>query len=1192
MAEKHTLKALATAGLLVLLLGLGNLATAQTVKDFVSVDAARYQLAVTPNSIAAGFTNQVTTQTAFATDADAIAPGIQLPTELGGIRLTVNGRLAGLLAVTPNQINYLVPAETETNGPATVVVMDETGTVVAQGTLNMVSSMLSIFTANFTGFGAPAALATPDGISYTVVGNPDGSSNVVPAGQFLVLFGTGIRGSQQDVKAFIGGIEAPVTYVGDQPDFLGLSQVNVQIPASLANQGLLDLVLTEGSATSNAVTIDLGGNPTAPPNAPVITSLSTTTATAGQIVTLTGSNFATTLEEARVRIGSTLGQVVSTSATSMSFIVPYGAATAKVVAGNAAGERQSNDTLNIITSISGTLTTALDEPIPGMPVRVAGTTIATSTDTSGRFLLVNVPAGVAQVEIDATGTPYASLSFSMLVTIGRDNEAGSIALLQDIGNELLLAGEEPEGMQSEGSTNETPTPRVIEHNGLRLEIPGKITFPNGSNTGRLKLTRIEADRRLPILLPAGVYPSVIALITPLGTRFGEKDGTDSATLIFPNPDQLPAGSSVDLYAYRFNVAPSAFVKKGTATVSSDGTKITAAGLIDVATLYFIGIPADNAPITKVTGTVVDANDKPVHGARVHVRGRGAATDKEGKFVIEGVRAQQGSELEINVAYITPAGVPLKASKKVTAVVPGETNAGTIKLPPEPPLIVMIRPTEVKIQAGGTADMKVVLSKPLPEQITIHLTKDEGVELTINPTTVTIAAGETGAGFTVSGSTPGKATISARLAAAIGGITPAQTRNGFAIVYVLAPAPTLSSITPAEGAPGSRFTLTGTGFASEPKYNAVFFKQGDYVVPVDPGTIKVSGSTTLEGTVPRLRAGEAEVYLVVFKEHVPSARSNGLRFTVTTPSAPVLNSITPAEGAPRTTFKITGTGFAAEARHNAVFFKLGDRIFPAEPSQLKVIVAASSPPTEPTDNTITGPATIEGLVPVMPAGDAEVFVVVYQENTPSAKSNALPFKVKPLPTPVLESITPSEGVPGTAFTLKGRGFEPDPKRTYVFFRQGDHAFMVEPSSLRFPDQNTIEGRVPRMPAGAAEVYVVAGYENLVAASSNKLAFTVKAPPAPVLESITPNEGTPGTAFKIKGTGFSSEPRQNAVFFKQGDKITPVNPETLKVGDNTIEGIVPEMAAGAAEVYVVVLQSTLQGAKSNALAFTVKARTTNP
>ena len=1169
---KDTVKAL--FALCLLLTAMCGVVAAQAPKDFVSVDAASYQFAVAPNTIAAGFTSQVTAQTAFGADTDDVTAGIQLPTLLGGVRVTVNNRPAGLLAVTPNQINYLVPTDTEVDGPATVVVTDDQGNILAQGTLNMVTSLLSIFTATQDGNGTPAALFTGDGVNYFLVNNADGSANVVPAGQYLILFCTGLDGVDSgNVKAFLGGVEATVTYAGTQGFFVGLGQINLQIPDSLANQGPLELVITNGSTTSNKVIIDLGGNPAAPAGAPVIIGLGTPTALAGEVVTITGTNFPTTLAEATVRLGSRSGQVVSTSATEMTFIVPFGAATNKVTVGNAAGERQSSATLNITTSISGLITSDAGDPLSGMPVYILNTNIYTTTDSNGQFLLPNVSAGTARLEIDASGTGYVSESISLVVANGRDNEfSAPIALLQESGNTLLLQSAASTSTGHHLSTANASQPIVIEHNGIRLEIPGTVTFRDGGNTGRIGVTRLSAASRLPMTLPTGIYPSVMVLITPRGTTFGAKDGTDAATLIFPNPDQFPAGTSLDLYAYRSDVTPSAFVKKGTATVNSAGDKIVATGLIDVATIWFVGVPGDNAPITRVTGQVTDNNDKPVSGARVFVRGRGGETDREGKFSINGVRAKNNDDLNVEVLYLTPAGVALKASKTVKAVVPGTTDAGTIKLPAEPAFAILIRPMEVKLNAGETANLKVVLSKALSSPATINLDKREGVDLTITPTSLTIDAGQTEASFTVTGNQAGKAYIAARLAATVDNITPEQTRAGYAAVYVQLTAPSLSSISPNSGAPGATFTLTGSGFDSEARRNGVFFKQGDFVIQVNPDKIKLTNATTLEGTVPGLRAGAAEVFVVTYQDGVLSARSNALAFTVTAPSAPVLTNITPNEGTPKTTFTITGTGFNSEARRNAIFFKQGDRLAPVNPESIKL-----------TSNT-----TLQGVVPPLPAGAAEVFVVSSQENAPTAPSNALAFTVKALPAPTLSSVEPNHGAPGESFKLTGTGFNTEARFNYVLFKQGTRIEYLPGSAMKVT-ATTIEGTLPRLPAGAAEVYVLVGGEGVPPAESNHLAFTFNAVPppgAPVLTAITPNEGTPGTSFTITGTGFGSN---NAVFFKQGDRIVPVSTQ-LSTANNTMSltGAAPELPAGAAEVFVVTMREGVASEQSNHLTFTMKAK----
>ncbi len=1202
MTMRHAIRSILSV--LFLLLAAQFHATAQTVKPLVTVDAARYQPAVAPDSIVSGFTIAITDTNYLATeDVDSLTPGIQLPTTLGGLRVLVNNRLAELLFVGPNQINYVVPSATEVDATATVVVTNDQGTVLAQGDLYMAASSLNIFTQNQQGTGSPAAAFTADGITYSQVNNGDGSTNNVPPGNYLVLFGTGVRDGN-DVRAFIGGIEAQVDYAGAQPSFVALDQINIRIPESVAGQGLLDIVITDGLTTSNTVAVNVGGNPEAPAGAPVITSFGSTEAVAGQVVTVTGTQFPTTLAEASVKLGSTPGQIVSTSATSLTFLVPYGASTDKVTIGNTSGARKSTAALPIKTSISGTVLDGNGAPLSGVSVSVTNAGIAASTDSTGRFLLTDVPRGIAQVELDMSSFPanlgLPTMTYTMVVTESRDNEIGfPIYLPAGLGSSSLFnAVRTPGGLGYEAQV-EADAPVIIEHDGLKLEIPSLVTFPKGAKEPRVGLTRLSADGRLPAPLPSKVYPSVVALITPIGTTFGAK-GEGLATLTFPNPDKFPAGTALDLYAFRSNVAPSGFAKKGTATVDSTGEKIVAQGLIDFATIWFIGVPIDQVTFTNVIGQVVDSTDKPVAKARVFVRGRSAVTDQNGKFEIKGVRAKNDDELRVDAMFFTPAGNPLKAFKLIKAIVPGTTDAGILKLPAPPALSILIRPMEVRIKPGATIDMTLSLSRKFSAPATFNLTNEEGVKLEITPATITLEAGQMEASFKVKGDTPGKGTVVAKLAAAVDDATPDNSRKGFAVVYVVNPAPVLNSINPASGASGSSFTLIGTGFGSEAQQHQVHFKQGDNIRQVDVRTLKLTPGTTasLTGIIPGLRAGEVEVFLSVMRNGVLSEPSNKLKFTITQAVAPKLETITPPSGLPGATFTLIGVGLDPNPKNNAIFFKLGDKVIPSPVELLKILVSSDDP---------TKPITIQGVVPRMPSGDAEVFAVVYRNGAPSEPSNKLKFKVLAPEGAKLETIDPKEGAPGLAFTIKGSGFDAEARRNFVFFKKGDRFLQLDPATIKTDGKTFISGVVPRVTAGDYEVFVVTNLDSVVATAgklpgtpSNALLFKVLPPPGAKLETVDPVEGKPGTAFTIKGSGFGTEAKLFRVVFKQGDRVLILDPATIKTDGILIGGKVPNIVAGDYEIIVFTnldlpaaeLNGLPPGVPSNSLKFKVLGDTVVP
>ena len=76
---------------------------------------------------------------------------------------------------------------------------------------------------------------------------------------FLVLFGTGIRfnGGLAGITATIGGVDTQVTFAGAQGGFVGLDQVNLRLPRSLAGRGDVELVLKVDGQRANVVTVKI-----------------------------------------------------------------------------------------------------------------------------------------------------------------------------------------------------------------------------------------------------------------------------------------------------------------------------------------------------------------------------------------------------------------------------------------------------------------------------------------------------------------------------------------------------------------------------------------------------------------------------------------------------------------------------------------------------------------------------------------------------------------------------------------------------------------------------------------------------------------------------------------------------------------------------------------------------------------------
>ncbi len=215
-----------------------------TSRAVSAVSAANFSgESLAPEAIAAAFgTNLATTV--------VVANSTPLPTELAGTKVWVNGELAPLFFVAPSQVNFLIPVSAQA-GTAVIEIAAADGSL-SRGTINLASVSPSLFTSNASGTGAPAAVVTKDGVNFSAVGNADGSSNLLDIGDYLVLFGTGLRkASASSVRITIGGRDAPAQFVGAQGGYAGLDQINTQIPAGVT--GLVDVTVSINGKLANTV---------------------------------------------------------------------------------------------------------------------------------------------------------------------------------------------------------------------------------------------------------------------------------------------------------------------------------------------------------------------------------------------------------------------------------------------------------------------------------------------------------------------------------------------------------------------------------------------------------------------------------------------------------------------------------------------------------------------------------------------------------------------------------------------------------------------------------------------------------------------------------------------------------------------------------------------------------------------------
>ncbi|MGD0298804.1 MAG: hypothetical protein ABSE86_16995 [Bryobacteraceae bacterium] len=171
------------------------------------------------------------------------AGSVPLPTMLSDAQVMLNGSALELFYVSPKQINAVLPSTAA--GFMTLTVQNSSGA----STVNIVveAAHPAVFTQNSTGSGPAAAIDARNGMPVSI-GNP------LHAGDYLELFLTGL-GADTQAQVTIGGASCPVTYAGPAPGFVGLDQINCQVPSGLAASAAANLVVTAGARSSNVTTV-------------------------------------------------------------------------------------------------------------------------------------------------------------------------------------------------------------------------------------------------------------------------------------------------------------------------------------------------------------------------------------------------------------------------------------------------------------------------------------------------------------------------------------------------------------------------------------------------------------------------------------------------------------------------------------------------------------------------------------------------------------------------------------------------------------------------------------------------------------------------------------------------------------------------------------------------------------------------
>src|SRR5260370_295017 len=268
-----------------------------------------------------------------------------------------------------------------------------------------------------------------------------------------------------------------------------------------------------------------------------------------------------------------------------------------------------------------------------------------------------------------------------------------------------------------------------------------------------------------------------------------------------------------------------------------------------------------------------------------------------------------------------------------------------------------------------------------------------------------------------------------------------------------PPPSVTSISPTSGVPGTQVTINGVGFqATQPAFGSVYFN----------GLVAAISSwsdTKIVATVPAsVTTGPASVM-------VNGASSN--QNIVFTAVNPVVTALTPSSGPVGTQVQINGVAFGATQGSSAVTFN----------GKTATINSWSSTPI-----VATVPSTAT-------TGQLSVTVAGVASNT------GISFNV---PQPQVTSLSPTGGVPGTQITINGSGFQAAQGSSTIWFNNS------VPTVNSWSDTQIRATIASGTTSGPVLVTV-----NSVASNQD----LVLAMPNPVVNGLSPLSGPGGTQAQI-------------------------------------------------------------------------------
>jgi uncharacterized protein (TIGR03437 family) len=213
------------------------------------VNAASFTAQLSPGALATIFGTNFT-----GTGVDAIA-ALPLPPSLGGVSVQVNGVAAPVLYASSGQINFQIPWETPTGSVTVAVGINGMTSTTVNVTIEAAAPGLFVQGAHAIVQNSPDfslnSSSNPAKVGSTLIAYLTGAGDVTPKPADGAAAGSDPVSTASGVTATIGGKTATVSFAGLAPNFVGLWQANIVVPAGLT-QGDVPLIVSVGGQASNS----------------------------------------------------------------------------------------------------------------------------------------------------------------------------------------------------------------------------------------------------------------------------------------------------------------------------------------------------------------------------------------------------------------------------------------------------------------------------------------------------------------------------------------------------------------------------------------------------------------------------------------------------------------------------------------------------------------------------------------------------------------------------------------------------------------------------------------------------------------------------------------------------------------------------------------------------------------------------